>query len=74
LSLVTNAKSNGSLIVEINPAETQATGFTDASIRGTADEVFGEVGRALMDDVDWDKLNLEKWDPPREWAGVDRAM
>jgi NAD-dependent deacetylase len=65
LSMVTEAKLGGCLIVEINPAETPASAFADVSLRGTADQIFGDVAKMAMDDIDWDAINLEKWDCAR---------
>jgi NAD-dependent deacetylase len=58
LSLATEAKAKGCTIVEINLTPTPVTGFADVSVRGTADEIFAAIGKAMVPDVEWEKLRL----------------
>ncbi|OHT00122.1 NAD-dependent protein deacylase [Tritrichomonas foetus] len=65
LSFATEAKRNGAIIVEINKTRTSASSFVDVSLIDEADNVFREVGQALIPDVDFATLDVEKWDTTR---------
>ena len=64
LSLVTDAKRNGCVLVEINIARTPASKFMDMSLIDSADSVLKKTVEALIPDVDLDNLNLEEWPSP----------
>ena len=54
LSLVTNAKQNGVIIIEVNIETTHASGFADIVLRGTSDEVFEQIAKELLPGVNFD--------------------
>ena len=64
LSLVTDAKRSGCVLVEINIAKTPASKFMDMSLIESADGVLKKVVEALIPGVDMENLNLEEWDAP----------
>lgn len=61
LSMASEAKRNGSIIVEVNPTLTPAEGFVNVQLKGTADDIFKQIGQKLLPDIDFEHLNLEKW-------------
>lgn len=63
LSMASEAKRNGSIIVEVNPTPTPADGLVNVQLSKSADEIFLEIGEKIMPDIDFEHLNLEKWDP-----------
>ena len=65
LSYVTEAKRNGAIIVEINKTRTSASSFVDMSLIDEADKIFKKVGQCLIDDVDFEKINIEEWETDR---------
>jgi NAD-dependent deacetylase len=67
LSMAADAKNSGCVIVEINLTATHASRLVDVSLRGTADELFGNIAKVMMADIDWDGINLEKWDSIEEY-------
>jgi NAD-dependent deacetylase len=62
LSMVTTAKQNNSVIVQINLTATAANRFVDVALQGKADDILGAIGRQLMPQIDWDGLKLDEWD------------
>jgi NAD-dependent SIR2 family protein deacetylase len=61
LSMVTTAKQNNSVIVQINLTPTAANRLVDVALQGKADDILGAIGRQLMPDIDWDGLKLDEW-------------
>ncbi|OHS96755.1 NAD-dependent protein deacetylase [Tritrichomonas foetus] len=61
LSMASEAKRNGSILVEINLTPTPADGLVNVQLQGTADSIFKEIGQELVPDVDFNNLVLEKW-------------
>jgi NAD-dependent deacetylase len=62
LSMVSRAKENGAVIVEINLTPTSGSRFVDVSLRGKADDAMKAIATVLMPDVDWEGLRLEEWE------------
>jgi NAD-dependent deacetylase len=62
LSMVTTAKQNNSVIVQINLTPTAANRLVDVALQGKADDILRAIGRQLMPDIDWDGLKLDEWD------------
>lgn len=50
LSFVRNAKRNGTLLIEINPAESNASQFMDVSLRYTANDAFKIIAEHFYPD------------------------
>jgi NAD-dependent deacetylase len=61
LSMVSHAKQNGSIVVEINLTPTPGTQFVDVALHGRADDIMSAIAKMLMPDVDWDGLKLDDW-------------
>ena len=62
LSMATEAKRSGCIIVEVNLAPTQASRFVDIALQGESDAVMTQIAKVLMSDIDWDHLDCEKWE------------
>jgi NAD-dependent SIR2 family protein deacetylase len=62
LSMVTTAKQNNSVIVQINLTPTAANRLVDVALQAKADDILGAIGRRLIPDVDRDGLKLDEWD------------
>jgi NAD-dependent deacetylase len=64
LSITSEAKKTGCIVAEINlSAATSASHFVDIRLEGSADDIFREIGKALVRDVSWELLNVEEWTP-----------
>lgn len=59
LSMASEARRRGCVIIEINLAATPATGFVDISLQGKADDVLGDIAKQIMSDIDWDNLCVD---------------
>lgn len=60
-SMATEARKNGTVLVEINITKTIASAFVNVTLEGHADDVFREIAEKLLGDVDLDKIDIENW-------------
>ena len=67
LSMATEAKRMGAIIVEINVSKTTASQFVDMSLIDKSDTILSTVSRILMPDLDIDNVDLEDWDCYRKF-------
>ena len=66
LSMATEAKRMGAIIVEINISKTTASQFVDMSLIDRCDNVLSVVSKVLMPDLDIENIDLEKWECYKE--------
>lgn len=62
LSMGSEAKRNGALLIEINIVPTSASRFVDVSLVGPADKIFQDVCEQLIPDIDYNHINIEQWE------------
>ena len=62
LSMATEAKRMGAVLVEINISHTSASKFVDMSLIDKCDNILSEVSKILMPDLDIDNVILENWE------------
>lgn len=53
LSMVSSAKRNGTILVEINPEESNGSKFMDISLRGKADDILSKIAEILYPGLDF---------------------
>ena len=61
LSMATEARKNGTILVEVNITKTIASNFVNITLEGNSDDIFREISQKLFSDIDLDKLDYENW-------------